>query len=298
MVALSALCASSARAQDTPPPTEPSQAQLQMYLEALDAYEAQDYETAEKLLVATLALGEFDVFHFGLARVYFRTSRCDLAITEYEAAKASPSASTDLSAQIDKGLEELLTSCDGTLEVECLSPQTLLSVNDGPERACDGTPLELEPGPHIITATLDGQKLQKRVDIVGTRTSSVSFGLTRKLEPFDAPDPFFNSRRYVGVGIAGAGLVSLGASFAIDRAAVPRRREAFLTEAGADPASATTVRAAHAKLQRARAAVYVTTGLGAAALLSGAIITLWPTANEDSPALVTSGAYWGIQGRF
>jgi hypothetical protein len=216
LVALLTGGASAPGAQEIKPATvQPTDAQVQLYEKATEAYQAEDWPKTIELLRSSLALGELNVVYLNLGRALFRSGQCDQAEDAYAKALTAPRVEgldvEDLKARIVEYRAEL-SACPGTLELVCNPPEMTVSI-DGKVPVPCGQELLLAPGEHVLTAS-DGQlTAQTRVVVTSRQRQRVELDAAPKAEapPVERPTsllvPIGVGTTLVGVGLLAGGVV-------------------------------------------------------------------------------------------
>ena len=183
-------------------------------------------------------------------------------------------------------------------------------------------PLDLPPGPHTIRARHGSQIAEANLDAVaGTApvialtfqpkpsapadaavsTASVGSLLDRQPPPSTSdnagvtPPTFWNTRRIVGLAVSGAGLLGLagGGYFAAQASSEQSRAQNAGVAPGAcngpaQPSGCSALRDAHSAQTSDTTASAVSTAIGAAFLLTGIALVVWPSSGQTTLAPVAS----------
>lgn len=161
---------------------EPTQAQLELNEEGVEAIVAGDYDRAIRLFEASLALGELNITFINMARAYQRAGQCEEAEEFYEAALRAPAVSRPTPAQIRGAIgqyrEEMRQTCPGYLEITCNPAELSLFINDEGPQICGEERRELEPGDYAVRGEFEGNVTETSVTIEALRTSRINLGLS------------------------------------------------------------------------------------------------------------------------
>ena len=250
----------------------PSEEQASLYQRAQVAYEEGDYEATIALLETANKIQPFDLFTYNIARAHFRLRHCEAARQSYEQARIQPSLGPNLLTQIRDGLEELKNVCPGTLALTCVTPeQTSLSIDRGEPSPCSTfTPVELKPGAHTLTVSLDDQTDVIPFEITGMETTTLSV----ELRPITRPLTFASTTWGKRLTITGG--VLFGGALLLDQTLVRSRNNAYVA-ANQSSLQTTDILERKQKLRRSQALVL---GMGTLGILSlSAGLPLWIRGN-------------------
>lgn len=273
MLALGALAPALAWAQDKPKPTKEQQtAAAAKFKEGERAFTRHDYAGAAVAFEAAYAIAPHpDVL---LNAIDSREKAGDLAIAatwcahlmrEYPSQKASNEASQRLSRLRPKLGRLDVTVQGGTAESLMI---------DG--RAAEPGESYVDPGDHIITATLDGQAIDKRVNVVAGARVNVLLEKTPELpkpEPVEPrkPPPREEKPLHPAVFLTGLGLTAVSGALLIwsgvDTNAALDAFERNPTQAGYDEGLSKEI--------RTNVLIATTSVLGVASAAIGIFATEW-----------------------
>ncbi len=304
------------------------------FKEGVDAYKKQDYETARnKFTQAYAVLKSADIL-INLALAELRSDRPLEALThfrEYENhPKADPASLKSLPSFIADAYKKT-----GHIKID--APQGVaISIDGAAVLRPAGDVIDVLPGKHVVQAKMpDGEKRVEidapagdftiaRFDAVvappasppapSATTAPPATSASASAPP--APDqpasaPFWTTRRYIGIAVAGAGVLSLatGGYFGLqshsdaDRAATAG---AGLGPSGcANPANAgcADVKNAQDAQSRDNTLSTVFIGVGATALVTGVVLFLWPQSKSSTttaiiPVVSAQGGALQLRGDF
>lgn len=150
-----ALFAAPAAAQVAP--VEPTPEQVKLHGVGVAAAKAGRWDEAIATFEKSLALGDLNLTWLNLGRTYQYAGRCDEALAAYQHAIRAPKVAQPSPARVAQVIvayrDELLTGCTGTLRLTCKPLNLKLLIDGEPSDACDGRPLTLAPGVHVLVAS-------------------------------------------------------------------------------------------------------------------------------------------------
>lgn len=193
-------------AQATPETTQtqqPSQTQVELNEQGIQALADGNYERAIRLFHASLDLGGLNVTYVNLGRAHQRAGECRRAHQFYEEALAAPAVEEPTPAQIEAAIanyrSEMQEQCPGFLAVACDPEEIALYIDDeGPMECATPAERELQPGQYGIRGEYEGNTTETTVSIEALQTSRVQLGLSTAevatpegptLRPIAAPEP-------------------------------------------------------------------------------------------------------------
>jgi hypothetical protein len=262
-----------------------------------------------------------------IAKCYEDWGRLATAYSWYvQADKMATGAKDDRAAKIKELIEELDTNVprltiktpDGA-DPDVLDTLTL----DGQPIAEDylNTEQRIDPGPHVIEFVVEGQKKKKMAPVERGGESELSLdipkGVGKKPRPkkngevtppvIETPDPG-KKRRWIGIGVGGAGVVAIGVASIMTLSARGTYNDALEehcmnSTTGCTP---TGVRLTREARSTANVATVITL-VGVAAIAGGAVLYFTapkaPSATEKqalyvSPTLDTTGGGFVVGGTF
>ena len=187
IVALCGVCVGEPMAQEGSNFAQPSQAQMELYLEGKDAFGEGDYKKAIDHFKASLMVGNMNITHLNLGRALYKDGRCDEAIAAYDKVPGSPQiqdpSPVEVLARLEEYREDLKKTCPGDLKVICKQAQMKISVDGEPARACDGTLVKLDAGPHTLIGHVGSRTVQQEVTVVAFEVVEVTLELGKAPEP-------------------------------------------------------------------------------------------------------------------
>ncbi len=264
------VCATPVVAQET---AEPTDAQVQLYAKATEAYQQEEFGAAIDLLTSALALGELNALYLNLGRAYFRNGQCAKAEEAYAKALKAPAMSepspSAVRAKVDEYRVDMKQGCPGTLVLTCTPAEMRVSVDGGEEQECGE--LVLPVGKHVVRGTLMDKSAETTVEItsLGRTEAALSVEMT-----VARPEPDPVPQESGGVGIAtwttlGLGALTVGTAFVLDAAvagpAIDDFESAILTGDG-------DRNSLRDDAESAQNTVLIVGGLGAAILVTGTVL--------------------------
>jgi len=196
----------------------PSEAQIALYSEGAQAFQAEDYPKAIRLFKASLDLGELNITHLNLGRAYFKGGDCARAAEHYTLAESAPKLAEPTPAQVQSKIDEYrgdLAQCAGTLLVTCTPGTVQVEIDGDSPMACDGKPISLKPGKHAVVGVLEGKTELKRVEIIAMQETTLALKIDVAAPVVD-PNPKASGSD----SLALAGWITLGTGGAIILGAV------------------------------------------------------------------------------
>ena len=134
-----------------------SEQQTMLNNQAAEATRNGEFAKAEKLFVAMLAIGEFDLVWLNLARTYARENKCleaEEAYTHVLGAKQLKGYRDQIEKLYPGYVEELKTQCNAQIRLECTPADMTITIDGGVERKCDPNAVyNLVPGQHMFVGT-------------------------------------------------------------------------------------------------------------------------------------------------
>ncbi len=150
---------------------QPEKLQFELYQKGSDAYRDGDYKKAIELFEASLAMGPLNLTYLNLGRAYFKVGQCDKASEAYGKARTAPKIANPTPMQVLQKIEEyvaeLPTSCPAYLTLRCATEGMEVFVDAQGPLPCDGKPIALLPGEHVIRGEKGGQKVEERITVGG-----------------------------------------------------------------------------------------------------------------------------------
>lgn len=153
----------------------PTQAQLELNQEGVQAIIAENYDEAIRLLDASITLGALNITHANLGRAHQRAGNCAEAEANYIAALTSPYVANPSRSQISETVEshraELREVCPGTLNIVCEPEQMEIFINDEGPFSCAGLTRDLEANTYTLRGILGTQETSESVKIESMETT-------------------------------------------------------------------------------------------------------------------------------
>ncbi len=138
----------------------PSETQYKLYQEGAEAFQAGQYDKAVDLFRASLRLGELNITYLNLGRSLFRLGKCKEASEAYAKALTSSKIANPTPMQVlqkvEKYRDELTQGCPSSVVVECSENSAEIYVNAMGPLPCDGSPVTLLPGDHVVRGSHNG----------------------------------------------------------------------------------------------------------------------------------------------
>ncbi len=238
---------------------------LDLLEQGTEASNAGNYPEAIKLLTAAAALGNLNVAHLNLGRAQQKHGDCLAAIASFEVAMTAPAYDGLSKESVLRAIEtyrgELLTTCEGTLRVECRPGAVRLTIRSegmpmGDRELSCAKPRTMLPGEYIIAGSQDGQTATLLVTIRRGETTSTRMELppvttaNSPVQPPAAvvnaksePAPGFDPNPVFGWSMVGAGVLVVGAGLAVDQTVLASKYDEL------DAAAASGDAARHEKLR-------------------------------------------------
>lgn len=283
--------ASPSEQEAAPPTVQPTDAQVQLYEKAFEAFQQEDFPKAIELLRSALTLGELNIIYLNLGRAYFRNGQCAEAEDTYAKARKAPQVAepspAEVQGKLDSFRKDLDKGCPGVLVVKCEPAGMQVRLDGGPPQACGE--LLVPVGFHKVEGEWEGRTAVEVVQIQPRGRAEVSLKVERREGA--SPWPWL---------VGGAGVVLLGASLGLDLAVVGPAVEDYERAIVMGSPDEDELRADAELWQQ------VTLGVGASggALLLGGLGWLaygWLTGEEvEGQALApwltpnSAGASWGL----
>ncbi len=290
------LVASPLAAQEDPAPVEPTNAQVQLYSKALEAFQTERYPDAIDLLKSALALGELNLLYLNLGRAYFRNGQCEEAVAAYESAITAPTVPDPPAAVILSKIKQyrgdLNKGCPGVIVVECIPAEIQVSVDGGQPQPCGE--ISVPAGEHTLIGTLMQDSAQTTV-VVGPRGRVTA---TLEIQVSTDGPPSISGQALAGWSSVGLGVAALGTAVALDLLVVNPAVNDFETAVlnGDDGASGLKDDASTAQFS-----VLAVGGAGVALAITGVVLLLLddePSAQEDDAAVVVGPNGVGVSLRW
>jgi len=266
---LVAVAASPAAAQEV---VEPTQAQIQLYQKAIEAYQQEDWARAIELLRSSLALGELNLVYLNLGRALFRSGDCAGATEAYNKALTAPAVAEPPAAELRTKVETYrkeLASCPGTVVLSCEPRDMKVTVDGAAPVPCAGE-LMLSPGEHVLTATNGTVSAQTRVVVETQRRQEVELMASGSVEPPPVVAQRGSPLVTWGLITASAGGATLIAAAVVDQTALATAIEEY--EYAITNSSEVDEIAARNDADGLQTTVLILTAAGGAVTLSGVVI--------------------------
>lgn len=172
---------------------KPSEAQLELNQQGVEAIIAGEFDRAARLFQASLDLGELNITYVNKGRAHQKGGQCKQAEQAYIAALAAPRVAAPTHQQIEQAIanyrNEMASSCPGVLEVVCQPWEgARFGVDDGPTQACDGALVLVPQGPHVLRGHLQGKSLEQPFEIAPMQELRLELDLSA-LVPVVVPVP-------------------------------------------------------------------------------------------------------------
>lgn len=171
-------------------PVTPSETQYNLYTEGAEAFQSGEYEKAATLFKASLSLGELNITYLNLGRTYFRLGQCTEANASYAKALTAPQVAQPSPAQVLSKVEEyrmeLASVCPPTILVRCSEKNAEVFVNAMGPLPCDGAPVKVLPGEHVVQVRSGERKTKKTVSIASMEQATVELVLPPEVKK-DSP---------------------------------------------------------------------------------------------------------------
>lgn len=271
---------------------DPTEAQVQLYEKATQAYLNEQYPEAIELLRSALALGELNALYLNLGRAYFRDGNCAEAEAAYARALTAPAMSepspSAVRAKVDEYRADMRQGCPGTLVLTCTPGEMLIVVDRGPEQACGE--IMLPPGVHIVRGKLLDQTTETTVEITSLERTEATLSMEMVMAP--TPEPTPTPTESDGVGLItwttlGVGAVTLGTAFVLDATLAGPAVDDFETAVLAGDSKRDDLRG---DAEAAQNTVLIVGGVGAAILVTGAVLLVVDLTDGPSDAAETDAA--------
>ena len=174
---------------------EPSEAQLDLNEQGIQALTDGDHDRAVRLFWASLDLGELNITHTNLGRAFQRAGRCEEAEHHYATALEAPAVEEPAPDLIEGAIEayrvEMADHCPGVLKVECDPQEISLFIDEeGPTTCADAGELELMPGRYQLRGEFEGNDRTLTVNIVAMDETAITLDMTEYIveeEPVEEP---------------------------------------------------------------------------------------------------------------
>lgn len=203
----------------------PSEAQVQLYVKAIEAIDADNFEEAIDLLKSSLALGELNIIYLNLGRAYFKNGQCDEAEAAFAKVLTSPKIAEPSPDTIAATLEEFrgdLSQCPGTVEVACSPGSLTVSIDGAAPVPCAEAPFLLPPGEHVLTGVAGEKRAEARVQVESRKTHRVTLNADPDpiAPPPPPPEPGMSTMSVTGLVIAGVGVAAMTTGIIVDQTAL------------------------------------------------------------------------------
>jgi len=137
-------------------PVEATAQQVTLHGQGVAAAKAGKWDEAIAIFQQSLKLGPLNLTWLNLGRTLQYAGRCDEALEAYSEAIVAPKVARPSPAHVAEVIvtyrKELKTKCTGTLVLSCKPLNLKLTVDGEPSEACDGRPVVLTPGVHVLVA--------------------------------------------------------------------------------------------------------------------------------------------------
>ncbi len=137
----------------------PSDSQLKLNEEGLEAFKAEDYDKAIKRFEASLLVGELNITWLNLGRAYFRMGDCQKAREAYAKVRKAPAVKVPPPEAVMGRLNEYIVELEGGCEAEVVKEPVV--VGEGPSSTCpEGQAITADTAGHCcwVGQAWDGQR--------------------------------------------------------------------------------------------------------------------------------------------
>jgi len=312
----------------------PTRAQIALIEQGAKATRAGQYNAALRHYRAAVEQGPFNLARLGLGRALQKSGDCQGAFAEFKKVREDPPVEAPTRSQIEARLDtfigELRSSCPGFLVVTC-SPPELEATLDGQPIVC-GEPNELPAGTYTLRGVLGEQEASREATVVALERTEVALRVETSALPvarvegmgreaalrllnsaqatagrarveFDSSEGGLN-RRLIGWGVVGLGGAALVTGAVFTGLVLDNNNE------GAELAEQESIdgdrgRDVIDRGERFTTLQYVSYGVGAALVVSGAILLVLDDPQEAEerdawigPVQTPDGFGAAVMGRF
>ncbi len=195
---------------------------------AYDATAARDFEKAELLFKALLALGEFNIVWVNLGRTYISEGKCIEARDALNHAATAPKLAdlpVDVVNEKAKEYMDILDQmCSSKVVMNCNPSDMSISIDGGREMKCKSSPISLVPGQHSFfgrtdygfntagVTSVEGQTTTVDIEVINFEQVVIDAGVS--VESLQKRSKLFKGIGYSFIGV-GAGLLGGGIGLAV-----------------------------------------------------------------------------------
>ncbi|MBA2663105.1 MAG: hypothetical protein H0U74_12485 [Bradymonadaceae bacterium] len=168
---------SSALAQSGQRVVAPTDAQLELNAQGIEAIVEADFARAIRLFRASLDLGELNITYVNLGRSHQRAGDCKSAEQGFVRALEAPAIADPspeaIAAVIARYRAELQASCPGELVITCAPAEMTVYIGDAQGVPCPQRASAHSQGSIVVRGELDEVQTSQRVEIAPMQTSRV-----------------------------------------------------------------------------------------------------------------------------
>jgi len=270
----------------------PSEAQVQLYVKAIEAIKADNFEDAIDLLKSSLALGELNIIYLNLGRAYFRNGECDKAMDAYDKVLTAPKVTDPSPDTIAATLEEFrgeLSACPGKVEVACIPASLTVSIDGKVPVPCSESPFLLPPGEHVLTGASGDKRAEARVTVESRKNHSVTLNAEPEVAPPPPPSEGVSGMTVAALVTAGVGLAAVTTGIIIDQTSLSNSIDEYAEAVEEGAENEETLRDDTEALQGRVLLLYVGGGV---ALATAATLMAIELGAEDEEAAATGLTPW------
>ncbi len=145
----------------------PSSAQSQLLQEGGVALKMGDFGASAARYEEALKLGELNVAYLGLARAQLGGGRCDEASASLARVLSAPRAVNPPVSEVLKDAaalrQDMTSQCPASVIIQCSPVDMSITVDGLGPLPCDGRPLMLLPGEHVLRGERAGERVEQVV---------------------------------------------------------------------------------------------------------------------------------------
>ena len=297
---------------------EPSAEQMQLYESGFEAFKEGQWDKATERFEASLRIGEMNITYLNLGRSLHKAGHCLEARARYDKVSTAPQVRNPSPIQVLDKLDEYrreLDDCPGKLSVQCSAPAIVATVKKKGPVECGGS-INLPPGDYEVVGTVGDKSVTKKVQVKAIDEVFVMLTIDGIGALGDEKDPPGGSgggggglkvAGWVAVGLGVAALGAGGALFALNGGDSDRfdelNSQGLSCPADAECAELTELQTS---LDSANVQIAAAIGVGAAAVVTGAVLLIIGYSGDDERATGSRlDLLWspeqgvvGVQGRF
>ncbi len=160
----------------------PTETQLELNQQGLEALSAGEYESAISFFEASLGLGQTNVTLANLGRAHQRAGNCEEAENNYEKVFDAPLVQSPPAEAVAEAVgryrDEMRENCPGYLDISCDPAEIALYIDEeGPQECVQDEPRPLLPGRYELRGEYEEQVTETTVGIDALQTSRVRLTL-------------------------------------------------------------------------------------------------------------------------